>query len=474
MNLLKNTVNRAKKVSRIKKIGVVIVIIILIVLVVIFRPKKPTPTYTTSEVSKGSIISTISESGNVSSISQVDISSPTDGVIEDVYVKNGDTVNAGQNLFKVKSTATPAQQEQAYASLISAQNGVNSTMQSKQAMQASLEQSRKAVLDAQDAVDQMNNNINSGAGNPSTKKSYTQNEIDSINSSLTSARESFTASETKYNESDSSITAAQASLDAATSSYNETKDSIVTSPIAGTVANFSLAVGSSVSGGQTSTTNTANSNSNNSSSSSTGSTVLVVGDFSKLGITVQVNEIDIPTIHAGQQATVTLSAFPDKTFVARIASVDTIGTENSGVVTYNAYLDLIAPPADIRPGMSATAIIQTARHDNVLKVPSMAVQTTNGQSYIRVMKNGKITQTPVTTGISSDSETEIDSGLSVGQTVVTNVVIPTTITGGSNGASPFGGGGFGGGGRAGFGGGAVRAVSGTRAGGSGGTFFIQK
>jgi RND family efflux transporter MFP subunit len=337
-------------------------------------------------------------------------------------------------------------------------------------MQASLEQSRKAVLDAQDAVDQMNNNINSGQGNPSTKQAYTQNEIDSINSSLTSARESFTANETKYNQEHASITAAQASLAAATSAYNETKDAIVTSPVAGTVANFAVSVGSSVSGGQNSTADSSNSN----NSSSTNSTVLVVGDFSKLGITVSVNEIDIPNIHAGQKATITLSAFPGKTYVGTIASVDTIGTENSGVVTYNAYLDIIAPPSSIKPGMSATAIIQTDRHDNVLKVPSMAVQTTDGQSYVRVMKNGKVTQVPVTTGISSDSETEIDSGLSEGQTVVTNVVMPTTITGNNAGASPFGGGGFGGGARAGFGGGAVRAVSGTRAGGGGGTFFIQK
>lgn len=470
MKFVKSLINRAKSLSRTKKIIIGVAIIIIIVLIVIFRPKKSTPTYQTSQVTKGSVISTISESGNVASISQVDISSPTDGVIEAVYVKNGDKVSAGQNLFKVKSTATPAQQEQAYANLISAQNGVNSATQSKQAMQASLEQSRKAVLDAQDAVDQMNNNINSGTGNPSTKKAYTQNEIDSINSSLTSARESFTANETKYNQSDASITAAQASLAAASLNYNETKDSIITAPIGGTVANFSVAVGSSVSGGENSTSNTS---SNSDSGSSTASTVMVIGDFSKLGITVPVNEIDIPNIHAGQKATITLSAFSDKTYVGTIASVDTIGTENSGVVTYNAYLDITAPPSDIKPGMSATVMIETARHDNVLMVPSGAVQTANGQSYVRVMKNGKITQTPVTTGISSDTEIEIDSGLSEGQTVVTSIVVPTTTTGSSTGTSPFGGG-FGGGAA-----GGARAVSGGGGfgggrGGGGGTFFIQR
>jgi macrolide-specific efflux system membrane fusion protein len=104
-------------------------------------------------------------------------------------------------------------------------------------------------------------------------------------------------------------------------------------------------------------------------------------------------------------------------------------------------------------------IIQTQRVDDALSVPTTAVQTTNGQSYVRVQsKNGQINQVVVTTGISSDTDTEITSGLNEGDNVVTSNLTTTTSTGSST-TSPFsavGGRGLFGGGGGGGGGAAVR------------------
>src|SRR5581483_12329603 len=72
------------------------------------------PQYQTAQVTRSNIISTLSESGNVSTTNETNVSSPTDGIIQEVYVTNGDEVAAGDNLFKVKSTATPAEQASAY------------------------------------------------------------------------------------------------------------------------------------------------------------------------------------------------------------------------------------------------------------------------------------------------------------------------------------------------------------------------
>ena len=179
------------------------------------------------------------------------------------------------------------------------------------------------------------------------------------------------------------------------------------------------------------------------------SAVLKIGDFSNPIISVQASEVDVPQIKAGQKATITLDAFTDKTFVGTVENVDTVGTSSSSVVTYNVYLTFVSPPSDIKPGMTATAVIETARKDNVLTVPTTAVQTTNGQSYVRVLKNGQITQADVETGISSDTETEIISGVSQGDTVITSVTT-TKSTSSSQSSSPFsglGGRGFGTGGR---------------------------
>src|SRR3989337_1931228 len=77
--------------------------------------EKP-PQYQTATVERGNLIATLSQSGSVTASNQTDISSTTNGVIEEIYVKNGDQVVAGQNLFKVKSTATPQEKAQANAS----------------------------------------------------------------------------------------------------------------------------------------------------------------------------------------------------------------------------------------------------------------------------------------------------------------------------------------------------------------------
>lgn len=412
---------------------------------------KQQPQYQTAQVDKGSVISTLSESGNVTAVSQTNITSPTDGIIQEVYVKNGDIVVEGQNLFKVKSTATAEEKASAYASYISSLNSTQTAQQGKQTLQAQLETSRKAVLDAQSAVDTLNYNRNNSISNPSTKQPYTQNEIDSINSGLTSAKESFTATETKYNQVGTSINAASLNQTSAWLAYQATQDSVVTAPIAGIVANFSAKVGSNVSASAGGSTSSTKSTSTTSTTSSTSSTVLVIGDFSNLNIVAQVNEIDVPKIHAGQKVTITLDAFSGKTFVGNVDSVDTIGANSSGVVTYNAYISFISPPPDIQSGMTASAVIQTGRKDDVLKVLTTAIQTSNGTSTVRVLKNGKITPTTVETGTTSDTETEIVSGLSEGDTVVTSISTTGSTKTATQTTSPFGrtglGGGFGGGGQ---------------------------
>jgi macrolide-specific efflux system membrane fusion protein len=415
--------------------------------------------YQTAQVQRGSVISSISESGNVSTVSQTTITSPTDGVITELDVANGDLVVVGQTLFKVKSTATEQQKASAYAAYLSAVNSTKTAQQSKIGLQAQLEQARQSVLDAQSAVDSMNFNRSNNSGvNPSTKQPYTQNEMDSIQSALTSAHENFTAVEAKYNQADTSIGASSASQTAALLAYQATQDSEVKAPIDGTVANLSTVVGSNVSssGGGTSSSSSSSSTSSSSSASSSSSPVMIIGNFSNLTIKAQVNEVDIPNIRAGQKATITLDAFPDKTFVGNVVNVDSIGASSSGVVTYNAYINLIDPPATIQPGMSASVVIQTARSDNALYVPSSAVQTVDGSSYVRELKNGQLTQVPVEVGISSDTDIEITSGVSEGDTIVTSILTPSTASttgttspfSGLSGNRGFGGGGnFGGGGR---------------------------
>jgi membrane fusion protein, macrolide-specific efflux system len=423
-----------KTISIIKKVIITGVIILLIWFIAgrILATKTSTAQYQTATVQKGTLISTISESGNIASISQAAIGSPTNGVITDIFVKNGDEVSTGQELFKVKSTASAQEIASAWSSYLNTINSVNSAVTSQITSQATLEKDRVAVINASSAVTTMQNNINAGKSNPATSEQYKRDEIDVINSGLTSSKETFSADEQKYLQTNQNIAAAKASQTSAYLSYQATQDSAVTAPIDGTVANISVHVGDQVSasGG--------NLSSNLSSSTNpSGNVIMAIGNYSTPYIKVSVSEVDVPNIKAGQKATITLDAFSSKTYVGKVSGVDTVGTMSSGVVTYNAYIDFLYPPSSINPGMTVTVTIQTARKDNVLYVPSAAIQTTNGQSYVRILKNGSINQVDVVTGISSDSDIEVDSGLSEGDTVVTSVTSSTTTS--TTSSSPFSG-----------------------------------
>jgi multidrug efflux pump subunit AcrA (membrane-fusion protein) len=441
------------------KKGIFVVVLIVIIWFVgtrLFAQKSTSSQYQTATAQKGDIVSTVDESGNVNASSQTLVGSPANGLVQQIFVKNGQYVTAGQKLFTVKSTATPEEKASAYSSYESALASYNSAVNGKQGLEATLEKDRDTILQAQDALNVYNNTPN--AINSSTKQPYTQNEKDELTSAVTSAQESFSADETKYNQENTAIAAANASLNSASLSYQATQNATVTAPISGTVANVAAMPGDAVTASTvTTTSNSTSFSSSSSSSTSNGSTVLVIGNLTQLSVIAQVNEVDVPKIKPGQEATVTLDALPNETFVGKVENVDSIGTIASGVVTYNVYITLVSPPPSIKAGMSASVAIQTAHAYNVVTVPSAAVQTANGASYVRVLKNGQVTNVPVTTGISDDTNTEITSGISVGDVVITG----TNATTSSSTTSPFSSGGFGG------------ARGGGGGGGGGGRVFIR-
>lgn len=395
----------------------------------IFGQQQKQQQYQTAQVERGSIISTVSESGNVSG-NQTNITSPTNGVIEELYVKNGDQILIGQNLFKVKSTATQQDQATAYANYLTAQNTLNTAKAKMNSLQSALFKANQTFI------------TDKGIINPSDQQKADPKYIEE--------NADWLQAESDYNNQKGVIAQAQAALQSAALAYQATQDAVVIAPVAGTVANVSVTVGSSV----TATNNTSSTTSSTTgSSTTTGSTVLLLTNPSALSVKAQVSEVDAPKLKQGQKATITLDAFPGKTFVGSVDQMDTVGTVNSGVVTYTIYITFVAPPSTIQSGMSATVNIQTARKDDVLTVPLAAVQKQGNQSVVRVLKNGNITQVPVETGLASDTQIEIASGLSEGDTVVTSVVSQnrtgqTTSPFGAFGSRGFGGGALrGGGGR---------------------------
>ncbi len=172
-----------------------------------------------------------------------------------------------------------------------------------------------------------------------------------------------------------------------------------------------------------------------------------------LTVVANVAEQDEPELARGLVAQVNVAAL-NATVPATVSTLPAAAnasSSGSGAVTFPLVLSIAAPPKGLLPGMTASIAIATASATQVLEVPTSAIQGTSPNNTVQVMVDGTPQSTPVNVGLSTNATTEIISGVSEGQVVVTGVVNPTaTTTTGIGGAGLTGGGTRGGG----FGGGA--------------------
>lgn len=171
--------------------------------------------------------------------------------------------------------------------------------------------------------------------------------------------------------------------------------------------------------------------------------------------TLTLNEVDVVKVKQGQQATLVFDAVSDLTLAGTVAEVDLIGATNSGVVGYGVKIAFTTDDDRIKSGMSVSASIQTSVSADVVTIPNSAVQSgLNGESYVLVLPNvtsEQISASPsgvssptaperktVTIGLVDDTNTEIKSGLSSGDFIVTKTVQPSATTKTANSATTGG------------------------------------
>ncbi|MBX7252777.1 MAG: efflux RND transporter periplasmic adaptor subunit, partial [Candidatus Promineofilum sp.] len=139
-------------------------------------------------------------------------------------------------------------------------------------------------------------------------------------------------------------------------------------------------------------------------------------------ITVQVDEIDIDRVEAGQPALITLDALPDEPVQGTVSEIAPTSTSTTGVVTYLVTINIDEAAAeDLRPGMSASAAITVDEIADVLVVPNWAVRLDRetGEAFVLVRQpDGTIAESAVETGLRNEQFSEVVSGLSEGDVVV--------------------------------------------------------
>lgn len=387
------------KTSWKKKIGVTAIALVL--LFFLTSPLRSTgPAYKTASATKNTVMDIVSETGNVTSSGRFDVYSTSTGYIEEAYVQNGDYVNAGDYLFKVKSTATPEEKAKTYSDYLAAQNALNSAKAQMNSLKSALFKANQTFLNDR------------GIDNPSTDQKadpvYIQQESDWLQA------------EANYKNQTGVINQTQAAFTKASFAYQAAHDMIITAPASGTIANFSASVGDSIVV---------------SSQTSAIPTLVILGQLSTSTIKVSLNEVDVNKIKIGQAATITFDAFREIKYKGYVTSVDTAGTNTNGVITYNATVAIDNPDTNIKTEMTTTVSIETAKSENALTVPNSAIKPYKGGKAVIVKgeskdnqvknKTGKILPlhyVPVKVGLKGITRTEILEGIKEGTHVVTSSI----------------------------------------------------
>src|SRR2546423_7314583 len=108
------------------------------------------------------------------------------------------------------------------------------------------------------------------------------------------------------------------------------------------------------------------------SSASGGTTILKMADLTKVRMRAFVNETDIGSVQPGQSATVSVDAFPNRRFVGLVSQVEPEAVVQSSVTMFPVLVSLNNFDNELKPGMNGQVVMDIARHDNVLAVPSDA------------------------------------------------------------------------------------------------------
>jgi len=145
-------------------------------------------------------------------------------------------------------------------------------------------------------------------------------------------------------------------------------------------------------------------------------------DPTSMELVVEVDEIDIPDVEVGQKVIITFDALSDVELDGVVATIYPLPLEIGGVIVYKVKIELDVPEkSGVRVGMSAEADIVLTSRTDVLLVPDRAINKDddgNPVVYVVVDDKNKLEAKPVEIGISDDFNTEIISGLEVGETVL--------------------------------------------------------
>ena len=349
-------------------------------------PAKHKVTYATTTVSKGDISNSVTATGTIEPVTEVEVGTQVSGIIDKIYVDYNSVVTKGQLIAEMD----------------------RATLQSELASQQATYDGAKAEYEYQE-------------------KNFFRNKA---------LHEKQLISDTEYEESKYNYAKAKSTLK---SSYDSSKASLakaernlsyatITSPIDGVVISRDVEAGQTVASGF-----------------ETPTLFTIAADLTQMQVVADVDEADIGGVVEGQRASFTVDAYPNDVFegiVTQIRLGDASSTSNtsstSTVVTYEVVISAPNPDLKLKPRLTANVTIYILDKKDVLSVPNKALRFTpekpligkndivkdcEGEHKLWTREGTTFTAHPVEVGISNGISTEIISGIPEGIKVVTEATI---------------------------------------------------
>ena len=354
----------------------------------IFGGKKASQTisFSTSVVQKGTISNSITATGTIEPVTEVEVGTQVSGIIDKIYVDYNSEVKAGQVIAEMDRVTLISDLQSAQATYDGAE--------AEYIYQEKLYKKNKKLYSKQLISD----------------TEYEQYEYN------------YRRAKSAYDQSKAALAKAQRNL-----SYTT-----ITSPINGVVTSREVEAGQTVASGF-----------------ETPTLFTIAADLTKMQVVADVDEADIAGVKDSARVTFTVDAYPDDVFEGRVKQIR-LGSTNSSsststtsetVVTYEVVITADNPELKLKPRLTANVTIFTDTRENVLVVPNKAlrfnpdkkiaggktIKDCDSPKKVWTMDATSFTAHPVKTGMNDGSNTEIISGISEGTEIVTETVVKSEM-----------------------------------------------
>lgn len=329
--------------------------------------------YETAKVQRSTIGSTVTATGTIEPVTEVEVGTQVSGIISKIYVDYNSEVKKGQLIAELDRTNLTSELASAKSNLEAAGSDLSYQKANHNRM--------KTLHD---------------------KGLVSDDEYETARLSLQQA-------ESTYAMRKEAVAKAQTNLGYA----------YITSPINGVILSKAVEEGQTVAAGFTTPT-----------------LFTIAQDLTDMRVIADVDEADIGGVAEGQKVEFTVDAYPNETFEGQVTQVRQEATTESNVVTYEVVISAPNPSLKLKPGLTANVTIHTLEQPNLLSVPTKAlrfmptadllrkgdkIQDCQGTKKVWVREGNVIKAYAVQTGITNGTLTQIVSGIKEGAEVITEI-----------------------------------------------------